>query len=702
MLTFLKKTPLHSIVFLLALILSDQSGFGQDPVIRPGTIRRPTTNPATPNSTTPGNQGTARDTTLSNVERRDYSDDSLQVQIYTLSTVKPETFDTSIRDYTTRFPIPPTHVYLGNDGSATRSLLFSTPARIGWDPGFHSHDVYKWKLENTRFYNTPRPYTELGYMIASQQEQMIDILHTQNVKPYWNVSFQYRMLSAPGIFRNQKNNHNNYQLTSWYQSPNKRYNNYFVLLNNKIQAGESGGIRSGEDYLNDPVYQRSRFTIPTNIGGDPTFGADPFSNNLVTGRREKEFNLLIRQQYDLGRKDSLVTDSTVIPLFYPRLRFEHTFKYGSYDYYFKDLPSSGRINNRPDSVYYDSLYGIKLQPSLVVDPIDSVFLQDRWKEISNDFSIYQFPDANNLQQFIKLGAELQLISGQLKASSPSLYNIIAHGEYRNRTKNQKWDINAFGRLYTAGNNAGDYHASVSLQRLLSAQLGTLQVGFENINRSPSFIFDQRSSFYLDAPKNFSKENTAHFFARYFIPKLGLQLNGDYYFVTNYLYLNDYKTLQQENAVFNLLRVSGVKTFRLNRFWNVHSEVYVQQKAGGVELNVPVLYTRNRIAYEGRLFRNLNLSTGLELRYHTPYKADNYSPVLGQFFYQDTMTISNRPDIHAFLHMRIRTFKAFVRIENLNSLSTEGGFGFNRNNLAAPNYPLPGMFFRFGIYWTFVN
>ena len=129
---------------------------------------------------------------------------------------------------------------------------------------------------------------------------------------------------------------------------------------------------------------------------------------------------------------------------------------------------------------------------------------------------------------------------------------------------------------------------------------------------------------------------------------------------------------------------------------------MQQKAGGAQVNVPLLYTRNRLAYERKVFRNLNLSMGLELRYHTPYKADNYSPVLGQFFYQDTMTISNRPDIHAFMHMRIRTFKAFVRVENVNTISTNGGFGFNKNSLAAPYYPTPGLFFRFGIYWAFVN
>jgi len=699
--SLLKKNSVYKIVLLFLLAGFAQNVFGQ--VLRPGGGRRPTVAPNTsPTNNTPGNNNNNRrggDTTatLSNVERRDYSDDSLQVQVYTFNAVKPTTFDTSIRDYTIRFPIPATHVFLGNDGSATRSLLFSTPRRIGFDPGFHSHDVYKLKMENVRFYNTPKPYTELGFMIAAQQEMMVEVLHTQNIKPYWNASFQYRLLSAPGIFRNQKNNHNSIQLTSWYQSPNKRYNNYFVLLNNKIQASENGGIKSDQDYLDDPLFQRSRYTIPTNLGGDPTFGADPFSSNVVTGRREKEFNFLLRQQYDLGRKDSLVTDSTVIPLFYPRLRFEHTLKYGSYDYNYLDVQSSGRVNNSPDSAFYDKFYGIKF-------PKDSgdIFIKDKWKEISNDFSIYQFPDANNLQQYIKLGAELQLLSGQLKASNPSLYNIIAHGEYRNRTKNQKWDINASGRLYTAGYNSGDYHAFISLQRLISRDLGTLQVAFENINRSPSFIYDQRSSFYLDVPKSFGKENTLHFFAGYFIPKLGLQLNGDYYFVTNYLYLNSYRNLAQESAVFNLLRVSGAKTFRLNRSWNLHSEVYVQQKAGGAQVNVPLLFTRNRLAYEGRVFRNLNISAGLEMRYHTPYKADNYSPVLGQFFYQDSITISNRPDLHAFLHMRIRTFKAFVRVENLNSASTNGGFGFNKNSLAAPYYPMPGMLFRLGIYWTFVN
>jgi hypothetical protein len=91
-----------------------------------------------------------------------------------------------------------------------------------------------------------------------------------------------------------------------------------------------------------------------------------------------------------------------------------------------------------------------------------------------------------------------------------------------------------------------------------------------------------------------------------------------------------------------------------------------------------------------------------MRYHTPYQADNYSPLLGQFFYQSAVTIRNLPDVNAFLYLRIRGFKAFVRAENLNTVSFSNGFAFNNYNLAAPDYPNPGFLLRFGIYWSFVN
>lgn len=624
------------------------------------------------------------------LERRDKLEDSITIRFRYLDSTRSYMLDSSISDFTRRFAIPATHIFLGNNGSASRSILFSPVLQSGWDPGFHAYDIYKWKLDKVRFFNTTRPYSELNYMLATRAEQVIELVHTQNITPNWNFLLQYRLTNAPGFFKNQKSNHNNYLFTSWFQTENKRYNAYFVLLGNKLQAGENGGIQDTINFLDNPDY-KDRYNIYTKLGGDPSFGTDFFNTDVGTGTRYKDFTVLLRQQFDFGQKDSLVTDSTVFPLFYPRVRLEHTIQYTTSRYNFRDFVG--------DSGYYNPHYGLQLD-----NPLDTVVLQDQWKEMINDFSIYTYPDAKNLHQFLKLGAALQNLSLANTKGSPSFYNIFGHAEYRNRSRNQKWDIMANGKLYFAGLNAGDYQAAASLQRSVGKRAGYVQLGFENVNRTPSFIYDPRSQFYLDQPgKEFKKQNTTHLSASLYQPLLKLGLSGHYYLLTNYTYISRFYELQQEGTLFNVLQIALQKTFSLGK-WKWHADVYFQQKVGNAPVNVPTIFTRNRIGYEGNLgFKNLDMAFGLEGRFHTRYKADNYSPALGQFFYQDSITIDNPlPDIAAYMHFRIRSFKFYLRAENLNTARVNDGFGFTNNNLAAPGYPYPGLIIRLGVYWSFVN
>jgi hypothetical protein len=631
------------------------------------------------------------------LHHRDKSQDSVAIYYRYLDSARHYKLDSSINDFTTRFPIPATNIYLGNLGTASRSILFSPLLKPGWDPGFHAFDIYKWSAESIRFSNTTRPFTELNYLIGSRTEQILEAIHTQNIKPNWNASFQYRFINSPGFFQNQHTNHNNILFSSWYEGKAKRYNNYFFVLANHLQSAENGGIKDDHDYLNDTKTYKDRFNIPTVLGNDQEYSNNPFSTNINIGNRYREFTILMRQQYDFGKKDSLVTDSTVIPLFYPRLRLEHTISYNENKYQFIDYA----VTTSDDSEYYSKNYGIHINQG------DSINVRDRWKNLVNDFSVYQFPDAKNLQQFVRLGAAVQLLKGEFDSTNTSVYNVIFHGEYRNKTRNQKWDAELYGNFYSAGFNSGDYNAHISLRRFVGKKKqGYAQIGFENVNRSPSFLFDTRSSFYIDktVTAGFKKENSSHIFASIYQPFLKLRLSGDYYLISNYTFFSAFSVREQYEPLFNFLRISAQKIFTIGKHWNWYADVYLQQKTGGVPLNVPLIFTRNRIAFEGHFFRNLDLSTGFEVKYHTPYKADNYSPLLGQFFYQDSVTISNRPDISAFVHFRIRSFKAFIRAENLNTMqiTQEGGFGFTKNNLAAPGYPYPGLLIRFGVWWDFVN
>ncbi len=628
------------------------------------------------------------------LHHRNKNEDSITIYDRYLDSSRHYKLDSSINDFTLRFPVPATNIYLGNLGTASKSILFSPYLTPGWDPGFHVFDIYKLKPEATRFFNTTRPYSELNYLLGSRTEQIIEVIHTQNIRPNWNASFQYRFMNSPGSFQNQGTNHSNILFTSWYEANSKRYSNYFFVLSNHLQSAENGGIRNDEDYLNNTVVYKDRFNIPVMLGSDQPYSTNFFSTNIKTGNRHREFTALMRQQYDFGKKDSLVTDSTVIPLFYPRFRLEHTISYNTYKYQYFDYST-----NALDTAFYDVNYGMNIHPR------DTVFFRDLWKSLVNDFSIYQFPDAKNLQQFIKLGASLQTLKGEFDNDSSSFYNLIFHAEYRNRTRNQKWDIEANGKLYFTGLNAGDYQAYISLQRYTGKKKGYLQLGFENVNRNVPFIFESWSSFYLlPSVKDFKKENNTHIFASIYQPALKLKLSGDYYLISNYSYFTDYYKLNQYEPLFNFLQISAQKTFRLGKHFNWYADLYFQQKTGAAPVHVPIIFTRNRIAFEGVFFKNLNLSTGFEIRYHTPYKADNYSPILSQFFYQDSVTIYSAPDVSAFVHFRIRSFKAFLRFENLNTaqVKKQGGFGFTNNNLAAPGYPYPGLQIRLGIWWSFVN
>lgn len=632
--------------------------------------------------------------TSDSLEHRDKYEDSITIYYQLPSSLVSNWLDSTINDFTKRFPIPAHHLFLGNNGTATNSLLFAPNMQSGWDHGMHAFDVYRWDQESIRFFNTTRPYTELAYLLGGRMEQVIEVTHTQNVRPNWNASLRYRLINSPGEFKNQRTNHNNYLVTSWYQSINKRYNNYFAMFANALQSDENGGLKNDKDYLSDPAYN-DRFNIPTYIGGDAEFETNFFSSKLLTGNRYVDFNIMLKQQYDLGKKDSIVGDSTIIPLFYPRLRFEHVFRYSNYKLKFIDLPNFD-IGYFPDSAYYQDNYNYTLLT-------DSLILFDQWKEFNNEFSIYQFPDAKNQLQFIKAGIVIQNLKAVTNKFSGSFYNLIAQGEYRNKTRDKKWDIEAAGKLFLNGLNSGDYEATINLKRYVAKRGGYVDLGFRNVNRTPSFVFNSKSSFYFDAAKDFNKENITLLSASLFQPKLGVLLTGNYFLASNYTYFTGYYKAEQENALFNLLQISLGKVIRLGKKWLWHADVYFQQKTGDVAINLPLIFTRNRIGYEGNLgFRKLNMATGLEIKYNTPYKADGYSPANGKFYYQDSLSISNRPEIAAYLHFRIRNFRAFIRAENLNTVTTENGFSFRHHNFAAPNHPYATFQLKLSVYWSFVN
>jgi len=633
-----------------------------------------------------GKSDTASKNETLGFEHRNDAKDSFTLSYKYLDQSKKYTIDSSINDFDKYFSVPTSFQYLGNNGSAATALIFNPFIKPGFDPGFHAFDVYKFTLENSAFYKTTKPFSSMSYQLASGKEQMLKAFLTENLKPNLNIGLDYRLISAPGFFINQNNNDKNYRLFSNYQGKRKRYNLYALIVGNNIRASENGGIQN-DSFLLDPN-RKDRFSVPVNLGNNAAFRNNPFVTTILTGNQYKDFNFFLRQSYDLGNNDSIIiNDTTKEYLFYPRVRFQHSFKYSSDNYNFVDIYA--------DSLIYSSWYHQTLRKAT-----DTFNIEEKWKRIENEFSIYQFPDKKNQQQFFAAGATIQNITRESEKNQLRFYNVMLSASYNNLTRNKLWNLSAKGTFYLQGLNQGDYEVAASINRHVNNRVGDVNVFFKNVNRSQSFIFDNRSFFNLSNINSLKKENVTVIGGEIKGPIVNIGFKN--FVLSNYTYFKNYFESAQSASLINLAQLSISKKIKFTKNLAWYVDANFQYIDGASPIHVPFFYSRQRVAFEGLFYKNLNLCTGLEARYYTGYKADNYSPLNGQFFLQNNQTIKNSPDIAAFLNFRIKAFTGFLRAENLNTLNFNDGFSFTNNNFAAPQYPTQGLMIRFGTQWWFVN
>src|SRR4030095_347341 len=105
-----------------------------------------------------------------------------------------------------------------------------------------------------------------------------------------------------------------------------------------------------------------------------------------------------------------------------------------------------------------------------------------------------------------------------------------------------------------------------LKRSLKKNIGSLQVGFQNVNRTPSFmasesstdsVFQQSLTGFPVLPQgSFNRENTTRIFAIIDVPPAAAQLMGEYYLITNYTYFKGLYNSTQESTLFNVLHLAA--------------------------------------------------------------------------------------------------------------------------------------------------
>jgi hypothetical protein len=199
-----------------------------------------------------------------------------------------------------------------------------------------------------------------------------------------------------------------------------------------------------------------------------------------------------------------------------------------------------------------------------------------------------------------------------------------------------------------------------------------------------------------------KENVVEVGGLWTRNKIGLVASFQYKLIQNFQYNGSGFQPLVYDKTLSYVKGSLSNKFQLSRHWNWYNELTVQVVDPNAPVNLPFLLTRQRLAFEGNFFKNLFLSTGLELIYHSNFQPDAYMPLTGQFYLQEQYTTKNRPMANAFVNFRIKRFKGYVRMEQLNTLLASSNQLGTRYNFTAPNYPGTGTWLRVGIWWNFIN
>lgn len=606
-----------------------------------------------------------------------------EAQIYytrPFSTVK-RYLDTAIHTIHRRPYSQPWYRDLGNLGSPSMNLMFTPQNPVGLSLGYHSFDALRYKVDSINYFNTTRPYSTFVYNLGSKLEQTAQIFHTQNIKPYWNVAFNYRKTNAPGYYLVQRNNHDNFYLSTNYTSPSQQYQLYATLVENKEQHDENGGMVS-DTFFSNPQY-RDRKSIPVRFASN---GYSAVRSPVTTLNRD--FSIMIDQAYTWGRRDTTYSEdsSQYSDKLIPRFRIGHRLEMSNQRYLYKDM--------RPDSLRYSDFFSRSFASG------DSVYSRQEWFYADNRILLNGILGKSDNQFVFNAGVGNRFdqfgthyING--KQEDNIISNYVLASLLKEGSREKQWDFSANAKLFVTGTAAGNFLADAALAKDLGKGWGSIRIGAsQQLNNAPYNYTIYQNQFW-SRTNSFGKESTTQLFASISSPRYKLSAGARNYLIGNYLYFDEQQMPAQYSTAFSLAQVWLRKVFYFGNFV-LDNELMYQQKTGSAPVNVPQFMGRHQFSIETRIFnRELKIAAGLEVRYHSDYYANGYSPFFNQFYYQTSYLVANSPEASVFFNFNIKRFRAYIMFDQVQQF-------FNDNLIITNGYAAQNAMLRFGFNWVLIN
>jgi hypothetical protein len=600
----------------------------------------------------------------------------------------------------------PEYFNMGNTGTEAYSTVFNPSPTIGFNMGFHQFDPYTYTKDSIRYYQVIRPYAEIFYDLSIKKEQVFEGRFANfHKKTGILYGVDFHRINSPGTYANQKALDNGFSLYGIYNSKSRVFNIETDLIYNSFIVQENGGLTSDIFYNGTSSSFLSQDLVPVNL------------NNAVLNYNE--INWFLKGSYNVGKKynervnDTLVR-RVVLPVF--KVSYQLNTERNRYSYfdinndsaYYSQFSGQGFVNptqryiSTGDTLRYTSKY-IKIGQRLGLDYDAKKLTSDStYKELNFlmgaalDFDYYTVSEFGGGDKFSNLS-----VSGYLKSNpavNPRLiysasvaYYVAGYNQNDLMANGQVGaDLRAFGRL-TAGAGYQLKEADYVYHSFRADSSTALP--YTNSTGTVSYItHDNLSYSYLN---NFPKMSTFKVGGEYLLEKYGIKVSAYNYILKNYFYFSGPDMPAYESNTINMLVLYFANRFG---FKGIHfdNDVWFQKSAGSDVIRLPLVSLKSSLYYERHVFKNaLWFAIGGDVRYYTPFDANGYNPLFGQFYTQNQQQMKFYPILDLFLNVKVKTVRIFLEGTNISGL-----FGPQHGYYTAYYYPAADVTFRFGAAWRF--
>ncbi len=549
----------------------------------------------------------------------------------------------------------------GNIGRQNKSMIFKPIHKTGFDFGVHVFDDLIFTNFTLPYFQVKKPYTSIFYVSGPEKEDILQVIHSQNITKTWNVGLNFRVMDSWGSYQWQACDNRQLLLNTNYSSPLGKYRVMAAYYHNSIEIQENGGISMDSIFENQ--ISKQTLSVPVNLQS---------ANN-----QWKETGIFVKQFYNFK---TIKNDSVIHRTFNPGT-ISHSFQYITQKQTYIDQDGkSGYYNN----IYFDS-----------INTHDSIY----FRSFENNFAW-----TNGVSENPLLPQALNLVFG-IRQKYIEIEDTAKNFSFNQLTPYAALSVFAFGKFhlnlngeYVIGDyNGGDFNLKgVAKFDFVKNNPGkkTLIAGVYYTQKQADWIYSWYYSNYFKWSYDFDKQNFLTSFLEYQTGsfKMGVTLHQ----INNYVYLNDNALPEWHDKMIHVLSVKLKKdiTWGILQIDNDFVYQYTPDKS---IIKIPEISAMQSWYFNLHLFKKfLYLQPGFSFFYNTVYYADNYMPALRMFYTQDNKKIGNYLYTDVFVNMQIKRANVFVKYQHLNS-----GWK-DYNYYLIPHYPQQSGALKIGIIWRFYD